>query len=462
MLRYRPDLSAQYSVLSTRKPRHFVVLFESSADRDPLLARTQIEILRMLLMNLEHSDTFQIVTAGTRSRVLNPSPLAALQVNIDSAIKQLEYTQLIGAFDLENALATADPLLVRAMLQPYESGRSDPPQPPPTRGAGGVGATEPSAKLAAAPADVWLLHLGSGIPALGERRVDRLAGRIPEGVHYAGIGVGKRWSRAFMKAAAERTGGHYTQINPDELVNWRAFDFLAALQLPRLQSLTATDDSGRQWLLAESSLGAGEELCATTRLAVGDPIPKRVTIRGQLEGKPFEKIFPLSPAAGERGRGEGVFSSNAGYIPRFWGRLEIDRLLAENAALNKQAIIDLSKSLYVMSPYTSLLVLENEQMYQQYKIDRGRKDHWAMYACPAHIDVQTEPLPSTENPIAAKNDPKRERTIRDVLKSIMVRNVAPLGTPQTEWYKPKTVWDLMTTSSEIAVNVGANSVREGR
>ena len=39
--------------------------------------------------------------------------------------------------------------------------------------------------------------------------------------------------------------------------------------------------------------------------------------------------------------------------------------------------------MYVMTPFTSLLVLENEDMYTQYKVDRGRKDHWAMYPCPA-------------------------------------------------------------------------------
>ncbi len=47
--------------------------------------------------------------------------------------------------------------------------------------------------------------------------------------------------------------------------------------------------------------------------------------------------------------------------------------------------------MYVMTPFTSLLVLENEEMYTQYKVDRGRKDHWAMYPCPEKIEVVYEP-----------------------------------------------------------------------
>ena len=47
--------------------------------------------------------------------------------------------------------------------------------------------------------------------------------------------------------------------------------------------------------------------------------------------------------------------------------------------------------MYVMSPFTSLLVLETEAMYEQFKVDRGRKDHWAMYGAPAQIPFVAEP-----------------------------------------------------------------------
>ena len=42
---------------------------------------------------------------------------------------------------------------------------------------------------------------------MGERRTDELLKHLPPGTVYVGVGVGRRWNRAFMKAAAERTGG---------------------------------------------------------------------------------------------------------------------------------------------------------------------------------------------------------------------------------------------------------------
>src|SRR5262249_53091192 len=69
--------------------------------------------------------------------------------------------------------------------------------------------------------------------------------------------------------------------------------------------------------------------------------------------------------------------------------------------------------------FTSLLVLENEEMYQQYKVDRGRKDHWAMYACPDKIPVVAEDADG--QPI----DPRKgvKPTARQVRDTILTRDL---------------------------------------
>ncbi len=112
-------------------------------------------------------------------------------------------------------------------------------------------------------------------------------------------------------------------------------------------------------------------------------------------------------------------AEQADYLPRTWAKLEIDRLVADGAEKNKARIIELSKAMYVMSPFTSLLVLENEEMYAQYHVDRGRKDHWAMYACPERIPVVYEPLAGPPSPSgkAEANGP----TAEEVLSTVLVR-----------------------------------------
>ena len=50
------------------------------------------------------------------------------------------------------------------------------------------------------------------------------------------------------------------------------------------------------------------------------PLNESVTIRGNLDGQSFERVVNVSNVA-----------DGAGYLPRTWAKLEIDRLLAEDA-----------------------------------------------------------------------------------------------------------------------------------
>jgi ferric-dicitrate binding protein FerR (iron transport regulator) len=366
MVRYRPELPAA----KERQRRDWVFLFESSGDRDPLLARAQIEVIRALLANAEHDDTFAIITAATRPGTFAPEAKAVTADNAAAAVRFLEGTHLAGVLDLGKALDAAEPFLKSAQ-NPY------------------------------------LVHVGSGLPVLGDTRADALAKRVPDGVHYVGVGVGKRWNRALMKAAAERTGGFFTQINPDEPVNWRSFELYSALTAPRLLDVKVVDNAEKAAFLTHTSAVAqGEEVCAIARLEGGAKLPEAVTVTGTLDGKTFSRSVPVRDAA------------NAGYLPRTWAKLEIDRLLAENAQANKARIVQLSMASYVMTPFTSLLVLENDQMYAQFGVDRGRKDHWAMYPCPENIPVVYEPLDGTA--AAPKAGQPVKPSAEDVLGTILV------------------------------------------
>jgi hypothetical protein len=364
MLRYRPDLPG----IRERQRRDWTFLFEASGDRDPLLARTQIEIIRGLLAQADPEDTFAVLTANTRIRPLNPEPLPVTPDNVQRAMEFLEQAHLIGALDLGQALSEAS------------QGKSP---------------------------NSWLVHVGSGIAAMGERRDDELAKRLPAGTHYVGVGVGHRWNRALMKLAAERSGGYFTQINPDEQVSWRAFDLAATLDTPRLLDVRVEDRDGRVTFLSFTrSLAQGEELAAAARLAAGTKLPEAVVVSGTLDGRPIRVELPVQDVA-----------AKADYLPRTWAKLEIERLLAEDAAKHKHAIIALSKAMYVMTPFTSLLVLENDEMYQQFKVDRGRKDHWALYSCPEKIEVVYKP---EDGP---PGDPKKgiKPAPKQVVKTILTR-----------------------------------------
>ena len=378
MLRWRPDLPRN----ERHQRRDWVFLFESSADRDPLLARVQVDVIKTLLENAEHDDTFSIVTAGTRCGVLGAKPQAATAENVKRAVELLEQTHLVGALDLGRALDATKPLVEKA-------------------------------------ANPVLVHLGSGLPVLGQKDVDALLRRIPKRARYVGVGVGKRWSRTLMKTAAGRTGGYFTQINPDEQVNWRALDLLATLNSPRLLDIKVADGAEKLAFLCHNEmLSGGEELCAIARFDDGRGLPRSLLVTGRLDGKPYSKTIAVDDV-----------TEGAGYLPRIWAKLEIDRLVALGAVENKDRIIELSKAMYVMSPFTSLLVLENEEMYARYNVDRGRKDHWALYACPDRIEVVHEPF---VDPSGQSEEITEKKSARDVLNTIAMGGPRPMF----QWARP--------------------------
>src|SRR5262249_10326096 len=149
-------------------------------------------------------DTFVILTAGTRTRAVQAKAVPNDPAAIDEAMSALEKTHLVGALDLGAALTAA-----RTHLE---------------------GAKSP-----------YLLHIGSGIAAMGSAGTADLLKRIPKGTRYVGVGVGKRWNRPLMQAAAEATGGLFAQVNPDEVIAFRGVELASTLSTPRLVDVQFSD-----------------------------------------------------------------------------------------------------------------------------------------------------------------------------------------------------------------------------
>ena len=83
----------------------------------------------------------------------------------------------------------------------------------------------------------------------------------------------------------------------------------------------------------------------------------------------------------------------AGYLPRIFAQRRIDALLADDkSSETKQAeIVKLDMDHFLVTPYTSLLVVENDAMYASFKVARPDDDGWARYPAPKEIPVRYEP-----------------------------------------------------------------------
>ena len=218
----------------------------------PLLARAQIEIIRTLLENAEHADTFSIVQASTRAAVYADEPELCTAENIAAAVKYLETVHLVGALDLEAALKKCGEVAKGGW--PWLESDSSKPR----------GFLRSAQSSPGHPAII--IHVGSGMPALGERDAAKLAELIPADAQYIGIGVGRRWNESMMKQAASRTGGLWTQINPDEEIAWRAFEVFSKQHSPRLVDVKVTTDSDKKSgnvSIAPSPPGKGEKVAGS-------------------------------------------------------------------------------------------------------------------------------------------------------------------------------------------------------
>ena len=177
---------------SLEHQRHdWIFLFESSADRDPITARTQVEVIRTILDFSDESDTLTVLSAGTCVRMLSPFRRMVQAEDKAQAIRFLERTHLVGALDLERALT----------------------------------AIEPFARTAKNPV---IVHAGSGVPVLGCRDVATLVQKIPKQARYVGVGVGPGVG-PWMQTAAAGTDGCSVRIESGSDVRWRTMELILAI-----------------------------------------------------------------------------------------------------------------------------------------------------------------------------------------------------------------------------------------
>lgn len=202
------------------------------------------------------------------------------------------------------------------------------------------------------------------------------------------VAVGDTMDSSALRSLSETTGGLFTSMNPGDDLAWRAFDLVATLNTPRVVDLTVNllDATGRgiegmQAYPSSRQLAHGEEvdIVAMSDRSLSPPPPAAARLSGTLDGQPWSETFVLPTA-----------DSEAGYLPRLWARRRVDALVLDDAAAHRAEIAALGVRHFLMTPHTSLLVLENDAMYEQYGVRRDRSDDWAHYTTPAQIPVVRE------------------------------------------------------------------------
>ncbi len=342
-------------------PRTWVVLDDVSASRDATALKAQMDVIDALAKELDENDKLAVIAFDVEART-KLTPTRVLDVDRRALRESLQSEGGVGATDFGAALDEAKRI-------------------------GGDGA--------------MIVYVGDGVITAGSRHLDELRGKLA-GRHFIGIGIGDGADTQTLDALAAATGGYATTIDLADDLGWRTFDLVSALHTQRVTNVEArlVDASGQlvpaTGYLRSSLLADGEDVEYVAKLA-GSGTPVALELTGSLDGTPWKKRVDLGAA------------HDGGYLPRLWAQRHIAaRLLAKHEppppcagepcgtddqrreARDEQIrreVVALGKKYFLLSRHTSLLVLENDDMYKQYEVEKGRGDTWAPYAMPEHIDV---------------------------------------------------------------------------
>ncbi len=358
LVRARPDFGAP----SRAKPRRWVILYDTSASRDAGEIAAQERLFSHLLRSIDGEDRLTVLAFDTALREFGPlAPVDELDPLVLRGWVQREGQDHVGATDLAAALARGRDLL--------DSDARDGEEP-------------------------VLLYLGDGLAHGDEHSPSELVSIIGASATFVAAALGDPLDTPLLTALADATGGLVTLIDGGEELAWRARELVATLATPRLQNVDVDLLDSRGTPLREGPLDAsartlsdGEDLLLTTTSATP---PASVEIRGNVDGAPFSQRLSVPTDA----LAEGEASEPASFVSLLGARARISALLAEDRSARTEAhretITALALEHFLVTPYTSLLVVESEAMAERFGLKRPTAG-WAPYPAPPSIEVRQEP-----------------------------------------------------------------------
>lgn len=364
--------------------RSVAVLFDVSASRTEDELAAQARFVDGLLDSFDGDDRVQILTVGHEAHGLPGGPTAASAIDRASVAAFLRSESLgVGDSRLDLGIAAANDAL---------------------RGAIGE-------KEIVYVGDGAFVSVGKDSGAKAPRALESI---VAPGTRFIGVAIGDGVDRTRLDALANATGGFTVSVGEGEDLGARAFDLVATSYTRCLSNLEAqvVDGAGKPVLGALAELGSrivcdGERADVIARLPMSATAAS-VRLRGELDGAPWEDVIDLSHATG-----------GAAYLPRIFAERRVRALVAgmeadvasvEPAEMSPadqetvKEVVALAKQSFLVTPFTSLLVLENDAMYRENGLEKKAPTGWAVYPSPETIGVVHEPLGTDAIALDASGD----------------------------------------------------------
>ncbi len=306
----------------------YTFLLDASGSMDGGKLQLAKKALRQFLGHLQEQDRINIMRFNDSNKFLARSHLKATEENVDNAKAFLESIDARGDTDLKSALADT--------IDTYSGDRKH-----------------------------NIVIFSDGIAH--DETYLKMATDASTSVRVFSLGIGNEVSRPLLKSLADQTGGHADFVSASGDLNRRVRQLYTKSSQPVMKDISFNVEGGEVRDVHPSNLDqlfAGQQLLLFGRFRGSGK--GKATLTGTVNGetKKITRTFTFPEKADKHK-----------HIERLWAMAKIRDLLqkvrsgGERPSLREQ-IVDLGTTYSVVTPYTSFLVLRNEEAYEERDIER--------------------------------------------------------------------------------------------
>jgi hypothetical protein len=339
-IRVRPDWSKVAEPKGDLPPRRLVIIVDTS--RSTLEEhKLELDALGIVLGELRPEDAFVTIASDVVARPQAGELSPATPEAIEKATAFVSKIEPDGASDLGVALRQAGRI---AKLSREKDGK-----------------------------EVEILYVGDGTPTWGETKPEALAKIAKDtlgGAPVHALVLGSTGDVEAMRDLVAASGGQLD--DPKTALDTKRFALRLA-QRPIARRISHARVAGRDKEIVfpsrEVTLVEGDEIVAVVKTPKGEPAPTQIQLVGQVDeaghagarpgGREFTQAIPI-------GKPE-----PATHVAQRWAKDEI-LALEKDGVEKKDEVVRASLDFGIMSRYTSFLVLESEEAYAKYEIERKK------------------------------------------------------------------------------------------
>ncbi len=211
-----------------------------------------------------------------------------------------------------------------------------------------------------------VILLSDGMTEVGEQdELLRLIQSRPAGVRVFCIGIGNEVNRPLLQQMANDAGGLAAFVSTEDSFGRQAHLMRQKLIRPAIEELQVDFDGATIQDVEPTMLGDlfyGTPLRMYGRYATDGKV--NITLSGKVQGGPWKQTIEMQLPTADEGNSE---------IERMWAQKRVARLLGmerSGKGSNRDEIVRLCEGYSIVSPYASMLVLENDAEYKRWKIEQ--------------------------------------------------------------------------------------------